>query len=146
MVRSKLRTKILKSRSKNDKKAYKKQRNKCVWLLRKTKKACYSNLNVKDVIDNDKSNNFENISFIENSNLLTGDFKIGEIFNRFFQNLVPNLNLKVPSKLLCQAPENGDGVLAAIYKYQNHPRFCENLSFLLCLWGFQNFDSNFSKF
>ena len=34
---------------------------------------------------------------------------------------MPNLNLRVPSKLLCQAPENGDEVLAAIYKYQNHP-------------------------
>ena len=34
---------------------------------------------------------------------------------------MPNLDLKVPSKLLCQTPENGDEVLAAIYKYQNHP-------------------------
>ena len=34
---------------------------------------------------------------------------------------MPNLNLKVQSKLLCQAPENGDEVLAAIYKNQNHP-------------------------
>ena len=34
---------------------------------------------------------------------------------------MPNLNLKVPSKLLCQAPENGDEVLVAICKYQNHP-------------------------
>ena len=34
---------------------------------------------------------------------------------------MPNLNLKVPSKLLCQAPENSDEVLAAICKYQNHP-------------------------
>ena len=33
---------------------------------------------------------------------------------------MPNLNLKLPSKLLCQVPENGDEVLAAIYKYQNH--------------------------
>ena len=32
-----------------------------------------------------------------------------------------NLDLKVPSKLQCQTPENGDKVLAAIYKYQNHP-------------------------
>ena len=67
-----------------------------------------------------KSNNFENISLVENGNLLN-DFEIGETFNKFFQNLVPNLNLKVPGKLLCQAPENVDEGLAAIYKYQNHP-------------------------
>ena len=54
MVRSKLRKKFLKSRSKSDKKAYNKQRNKCVSLLRKTKKAYYSNLNVKDIVDNKK--------------------------------------------------------------------------------------------
>ena len=32
-----------------------------------------------------------------------------------------NLDLKVPSNLLCQTPENGDEILAATYKYQNHP-------------------------
>ena len=54
MVKLKLRKKFLKSRSESDKKAYNKQRNKCVSLLRKTKKAYYSNLNVKGVV-NDKS-------------------------------------------------------------------------------------------
>ena len=61
------------------------------------------------------------ISLIEHGNLITNDFEIAETFNNYFQNVVPNLDLKVPSKLLCQAPENGDEVLAAIYKYQNHP-------------------------
>ena len=94
-----------------------KQRNKCVSLLRKTKKAYCSNLNVKDVVDNkkfgktiksffsDKSINFENISLIEKGNLLTDDFEIAETFNKYFQNLVPNLDLKVPSKLLYQTPQ-----------------------------------------
>ena len=132
MVRSKLRKKFLKSRSESDKKAYNKQRNKCVSLLRKTKKAYYSNLNVKDIVDNkkfwktvksffsDKSNNFENIFLIEKCNLLTHDIEIAENFNKYFQNLF-NLDLKVPRKILCQTPENGDEVLAAIYKHQNHP-------------------------
>ena len=34
---------------------------------------------------------------------------------------MPNSDLKVLSTLLCQAQENGDQFLAAIYKYQNHP-------------------------
>ena len=95
MVRSKLRKKFLKSRLENDKKAYNKQRNKDVSLLRKTKKAYYSNLNVKGVVNDkkfwktikifffDKSNNFENISLI-NGNLLTDDFDISENFNKYF--------------------------------------------------------------
>ena len=69
----------------------------------------------------DKSNNFENISLTENGNRLTDDFEIAETFNKYFQNFVPNLDLKVPSKLLCEARENGDEVLAAIYKHQDHP-------------------------
>ena len=48
---SKLRKKFLKSIPEIDKKAYNKQKNKCVSLLRKTKKAYYSNLNMKDVVD-----------------------------------------------------------------------------------------------
>ena len=54
VVRSKLRKKFLNSIPESDKKAYNKQKNKCVSLLRKTKKAYYSNLNMKDVVD-DKS-------------------------------------------------------------------------------------------
>ena len=48
-----------------------------------------------------KSNYFENISLIENGNLLTDDFEIAETFNKYFQNLVPHLDLKVSSNLLC---------------------------------------------
>ena len=54
MVRSKLGKKFLKSRSNSDKKAYTKQRNKCISLLRNTKTEYYFNLNVKDVVDNKK--------------------------------------------------------------------------------------------
>lgn len=54
MVRSKLGKKFLKRRSNSDKKAYTKQRNKCISLLRNTKTEYYFNLNVKDVVDNKK--------------------------------------------------------------------------------------------
>ena len=76
--------------------------------MRGTKKAYYSNLNVKNIVDNktfwktgksffsDKSNNFENISLIESGNRLTDDLEIAVTF-KYFQNLVPNLDLKVPN-------------------------------------------------
>ena len=47
--------------------------------------------------------------------------EIVETFNKYFKSLVPNSDLKVPSKLLCQTPENGGEVLTTICKYQNHP-------------------------
>ena len=46
--------------------------------------------------DSDILSNFEKISLIEKGNLLTDDFEISETFNKYFQNLVPNLDLKVP--------------------------------------------------
>ena len=76
---------------------------------------------VKSFFFSDKSNSFENISLTENSNLLTHDFESAKTFYKYFQNLVPNLDFKVPNSLLCQTPENGDEVLAVISQYQNHP-------------------------
>ena len=60
------------------------EENKKLW---KTTKSFFSN----------ESNNFKNISLIENGKHVTDDFKIEETFNKYFQNLVPNLDLKVPS-------------------------------------------------
>ena len=77
IARSKLRKKFLKSGSVSDKKANNKKRNKCVSLLGKTKNAYYLNLKfwkkVKSFFS-DKSNNFQNISLIENGKLLTDGF------------------------------------------------------------------------
>ena len=103
------------------------------YFIKENQKTYYSILNVNDVVDHkkfwktiksffsDKSSNFKNLSLIENGNLLTDDFEITETFNKYFQNLVLNLDLKVPSNLLCQTSENGAEILAAISKYQNHP-------------------------
>ena len=57
---------------------------------------------------------------MKNSNLLTDFCEIAETFNKYFQTFVPNLELKVPSNLLCQTSENGDEIIATIYKYQNY--------------------------
>ena len=86
MARSKLRKKFLEGRSENDQNTYNKQRNKCFSSLSETKKTYYFNQNIKEILDDqkfwktiksffsDKSNNFENISLIENGNLLAYDF------------------------------------------------------------------------
>ena len=47
--------------------------------------------------------------------MLINYFKIGETFKKYFQNLVPNMDLKV------QTIGNGDEALTAISKYQNYP-------------------------
>ena len=54
MIKSKLRNKFLKDRTKKNKKAYRNKRNICVNILRKTKKQYYSNLEISKAADNKK--------------------------------------------------------------------------------------------
>ena len=112
MLRSKLRKKFLKSRSIGNRKAYNKQRNACVKLLRDAKKTYYSNLDVKNVTDNkkfwktvktnfsDKTNSFDSITLVENNEVFINEKEVAEIFSEYFSNLVPNLNFKVPERLI----------------------------------------------
>ena len=112
MVRSKLRNKFLKSRSEEDRKAYNKQRNMSVKLLKKTKRNYFSNLNTKRVVDNkkfwktvklsfsDKSNNFDSITLAENDTIVSNDNEVKNIFNEYFRNLVEGLNLHVLENLV----------------------------------------------
>ena len=51
MVRSKLKNKYNKNRTEENWDSYKKQRNFCVSLLRKTKKDYFNNLNIKNITD-----------------------------------------------------------------------------------------------
>ena len=52
MDRTRLRHKFLRSRSIEDRSAYKKQRNYCVSLIRKIKEDYYNNLDYRKIIDN----------------------------------------------------------------------------------------------
>ena len=54
MKRTKLRNKYLKNRTDASASAYKKQRNKCVSLLKKAKKSYFGNLKSSDICDNKK--------------------------------------------------------------------------------------------
>ena len=52
MTRSRLLNRFLKNRSEENRKLFSKQRNKCVSLLRKSKKDYFENLNEKNIADN----------------------------------------------------------------------------------------------
>ena len=69
--------------------------NRCVKLVRSAKKAHYSNLSIKDVNDNknfwkivkplfsEKVNMHENITLIENNNIISSETEIAEKLNAF---------------------------------------------------------------
>ena len=52
MTRSRLLNRFLKNRGEENRKLFSKQRNKCVSLLRKSKKNYFENVNEKNVTDN----------------------------------------------------------------------------------------------
>ena len=133
MTRSRLRNKFLRCRSDEHKKAYNEQRNRCVKLVRSAKKAHYINLSIKDVNEYEKFckmvkslfskkvNANENITLVENNNIISSEIEIAENLNAFFCNIVKELNIKVKVYLLCDISDINDPVERAIKKYKNHP-------------------------
>ena len=139
MKRSKLRNKYLKEKTIQNNDAYKKQRNKCVFLLKKEKIAYFSKLNPSKVCDNknfwkvvnplfsDKVTPSDNITLIENGKIIRDEHQIAEIFNKFFSNAVQDLNIEkyehfsFDKYFLCKDNINEDPILRAIEKYENHP-------------------------
>ena len=99
MKRYRLRNKFLNIRSHLDRKAYNKQRNYFVSLLRKEKKQFYSNLNtnisteyrtfwktVKPFLT-DKTNKISRITLIDKERVIFQDHLIAKTFNKYFINI-----------------------------------------------------------
>ena len=131
MRRTRLKNKYLKSKSEQDLAAYKTQRNKCVSLLRKTKKSYFSNLRPGDICDNkkfwktvkplftEKAVSTDSITLIENDVIINDDLKLAETFNEFFSNAVKNLNIRYYEP--DEVPTEVDPILRIIEKYKDHP-------------------------
>ena len=111
MQRSRLRNAYLKDRTRAARIAYKKQRNVCVSILRKSKKCYYENLDTKNITDNKKfwgtvkplfSNKVRSNTYItlnEDEKLIKNEYQIANIFNTFFIEIVPNLGNKVDERI-----------------------------------------------
>ena len=105
MNRTRLRNKLLKNRSAENKFAYNCQRNYFVSLTRKSKRDYYNNLDNRNVTDNklfwktvkpffsDKGPMRQKISVIENKKTLGNNKEISEIFNNFSSSIVAKLNI-----------------------------------------------------
>ena len=109
MLRSIIRNKFLQRRSNKDIEAYKKQQNLYVGLLCQNKKDYFEILDIKSVIDYNKSN-FSNkskasnkITLSENEKLIIGDQKRVEVFNNYFNSIVKELNIPIDQNLLNDA-------------------------------------------
>ena len=130
MNRSRLLNRYRKEKTEATRSAYKRQRNFCVKLLRKTKKEFYNNLNVKYITENklfwktvkpsftDKTLKDERITLVENNKVVSDESKLVEIFSKYFGNIVQNLGIDG----LTNTSSDNDAVtiIQAIEKYQNH--------------------------
>ena len=108
MKRSKLKNKYDEKRNYENWSLYKKQRNYCLSLLRKTKKAYFEKLNIKEIGYNktfwktvlpnfsDKDNKSSKITLVENNIVIADEERVAELMNKYFINITKTLNLKAP--------------------------------------------------
>ena len=117
-------------------KAYNAQRNLCVCVIRQAKKNFFSKLNTSDVTDKktfwrtvkpfltDKVKTKSKITLIEKTfkensteyfeEIISGDKKVADVFNDFFINIVPNLEIETDHNCNLGFQRTGDPVLDAI--------------------------------
>ena len=69
----------------------------------------------------EKVNTDENITLVENNNIISSEIEIAKNLNGFFSNIVKELTIKVKEDLLCDVLDINDPVKRAIQKYKNHP-------------------------
>ena len=133
MNRSRLKNRFLKHNTEENKMAYNKQRNFCTSLLRKEKKHYFENLDTSKITDNKmfwktikpmfskKCVQKESITLVNNDEIVSDSLAVAELFNKFFANIVKELNLAIDEEFLVNADHIRDPVLRAIEKYKNHP-------------------------
>ena len=126
MKRSKLKNKYNKNRNYENWSLCKKQRNYCVSLLRKIKKAYFEKLNIKKTGDNktfwkivqpyfsDKDNKSSKITLVENNIVIADEKRVAELMNKYFINITKKLNLKAA------IINTTDDIQSLTKNYENH--------------------------
>ena len=133
--RSRLENRYYKTKSDENLRAYKKQKNFCSRLYKKERKKYYTNLDVKKVTDSktfwkttkpffsDKGGNKTDITLIEGDKIFQEDSEVAKILGDFFSNVVKSLNINIPSEYINEVSVVlGDPIDPIISKYSNHSR------------------------
>ena len=133
MHRSKLKSKLNRSRTDDNWNKYKQQRNKCVAMLRRTKLHYDKHLDTHDLADNrtflitikpifaDKIQISQPINLLEKGESINDDVKITEVFNEYFANITDELGLTENKANLSFSENIEDPIEKAVHKYKNHP-------------------------
>ena len=113
---------------------YKKQKNYCVNLVKKTKKNYYSNLDIKILNDNkkfwknvrplfsDKQKDYKkDLILIENDEVMSNVNEIAEIINNYFVDVIETLDIEPYIKDNCPTNYSSKYLANIITKYEQHP-------------------------
>ena len=133
MNRSKLRKRYFSYRSDFNKRLYNRQRNYCLSLIRKTKKAYFNSLKTDTIVNSktfwktvkpflsDKSLANNKITLIENDEIISNETKLAETFNNYFVNIVPSLGIHINDNLIRDVDYISDPIVKIIEKFKDHP-------------------------
>ena len=94
----------------------------------------FNNLDLKNITDNkqfwrnvklvllDKISESSKTTLVNNNRILSDDMEICDIFNKFFVNVIPNLNIpEFTNSDNLHEHVIGDSVQSILYKHRNHP-------------------------
>ena len=135
-VRSRLRNNYWVEPSAENKAMYKKQRNKCVKIRRKSIKRYMDKISEKGIQTNKSFWNFikpfmtnkgmiasNNITLIEGKNVITDEYEISQTFNKHYINIAEKSCGNKPNKIgtTLGSLNDSDVIDRIIKSYQNHP-------------------------
>ena len=144
MHRSKLQNRLHRNYTPENLAAYKKQKNYCNRLYKRTRKEYLDNLNVRNITDNkkfwrtvkpffsDKGGTRDKIVLVEEENIINNDAEIAQTFNDFFDGAVKALGISDNEVLLTKVEHPQGKVLDAIKEFESHPsilKIKENVTF-----------------
>ena len=131
MKRTELRNTFLKYKTVESRQVY--QCNFCVSLLRKSKRNCYSNLNMKGITGNknywktikplffDKTESAGSITLKENKKITENQNEVANIFNNYFSKVVSSLHVPESSNINPKSERVSCPTLKLIMKYSRYP-------------------------
>ena len=132
MQRTTLKNICLKQGTEVTKVAYNQQRNKCVSILKKSRRSYFESLDVKFAKDykkfwkkisppfSNKIKSKKKITLVENDEIISSDIDDGKTFQNFFSSIVKNLNIQIDETHLSTTTQDNP-VLACIEKFSKHP-------------------------
>ena len=113
--------------------AYKRQKNYCNRLYKRTRKEFYANLNINEITDNkkfwrtikpffgNKGGSRDKIVLVEGDRIINDDAEIAQTFNDHFDGAVKSLGISDNEVLLTKVHNSQGKVLDAIKEFEAHP-------------------------